>query len=585
MPLFARRLASPRSLIIGVLCAALAAGCADENDPQTHVKRLNDPVTRSAAVSRLVTFFEDAMSKDNKDRNGPNVTKLLDQIIEPMTKACTSGDLDDKTQSKLIRFMYDARDKRGADCIVKALKEYKVDSTEEDVRWAARAAGALKLQAASAPLFEVFVKLRPSKPKASTIYRDVHDALIELNDKSWEPRLIDLLNRPIADRKDGAVLKDEAFWQITAAEILGNLKSAAAVKPLIKAVLSPIKADIAPTAVNALIKIGKPSVQPVVDLMNSADATKDLQEYSEQENLKAAQGPDGKVQPAAQKSAKTAHVGAAAIILGTIGREEGAAPMVAALGKVDDLSRAIIARELTKLPKSDATVKAFQETYEKTPLDLSIPPGINARESLLEASGNFFDASFVPWMIKAALSAKGDASDLEGLKQATLVTATKLMKADQVADVERQLYDLKVTGPDGKPTTLGKGLEAEFKLAKELLKACGDKAECYIAKLAEPASNDEKTQFQGIKAAYMVGVLGGESAKPKILEQMPKITHPAPRFVIASVLDAFSPKGDPAVAEKLQKTLDEAEASKDSNKISANAPLKTVLYRLGARAQ
>ena len=50
-------------------------------------------------------------------------------------------------------------------------------------------------------------------------------------------------------------LRDEVYWQTTAAELLGILKAQNAVKPLIKCVISPLKADIAPTAINALIKI------------------------------------------------------------------------------------------------------------------------------------------------------------------------------------------------------------------------------------------------------------------------------------------------------------------------------------------
>lgn len=582
-----RRLVSrPRLSTLALVPAALLglslAGCADEKDPETWVKRLGDTATRAPAVTRLVQFFEDAVSKDGNDRNGPSVKKLLDQIMEPMAKACTSGELDDKTQAKLVRFMYDARDARGAECVVKVLKDYKVDSTEEDVRWAARAAGALKLKDASGPLFDVFVKLRPSKPKASTIYRDVHDALVEVADPAWEGRLVELLNRPITDRKDTATLKDEAFWQITAAELLGNQKSEKAVEPLIKVVLSPLKADIAPTAVNALIKIGKPALQPTVELLNSKSEA--LMTYSKEENLKAAQGPDGKVQPAAQKSAEKAHVGAAAIMLGTLGRAEAAQPMIGAMGSGDELARAIIARELTKLPKTDETVSAFQAAYDKTPMDLSIPPGAGARESMLEAACNYFDASLVPWMLKSATSARGEQADVDAIRASTLLAAMKIMTSDQLPEVKK-LYSMKMTGPDGKPTEIGKGFESEFKQAEAVLKACGDKVDCYVAKLSDPEANSEKGQFAGIKAAYMVGILGGEAAKPKILEQLPKVPNAAIKFVAVSAIDAHSPKGDAETAKILLKMVSDAEATKDPNKVAAVSPFKTVAYRLNARAQ
>jgi hypothetical protein len=51
------------------------------------------------------------------------------------------------------------------------------------------------------------------------------------------------------------------------------------------------------------------------------------------------------------------------------------------------------------------------------------------------------------------------------------------------------------------------------------------------------------------------------------------------------VIDHFSPKGDKAIADQLQKIVDDGEASKDAAKMSGNAPFKTIIYRLNARAQ
>src|SRR5262249_54870656 len=164
-----------------------AAGCADENDPATHVKRLDDMGTRPASVNRLVQFFEDAMTRDQKDRNGPTVKPLLDQIVEPMAKVCVAGDSDERTQSKIVKFLSDARDPRGEPCLTKVLKDFKPEGgNEEDIRWAARGVGGMKLKPAATPLLEVFLKLRPSKlKKVPELYRDVSDALEEVPDHGW----------------------------------------------------------------------------------------------------------------------------------------------------------------------------------------------------------------------------------------------------------------------------------------------------------------------------------------------------------------------------------------------------------------
>jgi len=582
MPRSTRRIAPLlRSFLLGASLTAAAtsiAGCADENDPATHVKKLSDPATRPAAVNRLIQFFEDAMTRDKGERTGPTVKPLLDQIVGPMTETCVAGDLDERTNAKLVKFLSDTRNPKAEPCILKALKDYKVDATEEDVRSAARAVAALKLQSAAGPLFDVFTKIKASKPKAGTAYRDVHDAMVALLDKSWEPQLITYLGRPV-DPKDGNVMRDELFWQVTSAEVLGLMKSTAAVKPLIKVLLSPAKGDAGTTAVLALVKIGKPSIAPAVALLKGED--KDLVDYARGEALKGAGGD--KAGADAKKAADASYVNTAALILGTIGREETAAPLMDAVGKAEDVPRAIIARELTKVPKTPATLKAFQDAFEKTLPTTSLPNGAGAREALLESGGMFFDASLVPWIVKTAMSMKGEENDLEPVREASLNAAMKLMTADQIKVVD-DLYNMKAT-VDGKATNVGKGFEKEYKIAKDLLGKCEAKVDCYVGKLSEPASQAEDTQFQGIKSAYMAGVLGNADTRQKIVDAMPKITNAAVRFVSVQAIDSLSPKGDVAMAQKLQKIVDDGEATRDPNRIAANAPFKTVIYRLNARAQ
>jgi HEAT repeat protein len=571
------------------LAAGALAGCADETEPETWVKRLEDPATRPGAVSRLIQFFDDKMSKNSGDRNSAEVKALLDQIVQPMAERCVAGDLDERTNAKLVKFLSDSRDQRAEACYLKVLKDWKPEQKEAEtnVRWVARAVGAMKLKTAAAPMMDVFTNLRVSKLKQEPeLYRDVHDALLQLADASYEAPLIERLNRPItADKKDVANLRDEVYWQTTAAEILGHLKSAAAVKPLIKVAISPLKADVALNAIYALIKIGKPSVGPTVALLKGQD--KELVEYSKDQNLKAAAGPDGKVPESAGKSAEKAYIGAAAIVLAAIGREEATGPMLEALGsleKGDDLSRAIIARELPKLPKTPEVIKAFQAVFEKLPTSLSIPPGNGARESLLENAGYFFDASLVPWIVKQAVDLKGEAEDVDSIRSTSLQTALKLMTPDQQGDVEK-LFTVKATGPDGKATTLGKAFEKENKITRDLLAACGTKVDCYMGKLVEPASQEEATQFQGIKSAYMIGILGGPEVRQKLVDALPRVPNAALRFVSSQIIDHDSPKGDTALAATLQKMIEDAEATKDGNKISGNAPFKMVVYRLNARAQ
>jgi hypothetical protein len=79
-------------------------GRARRKRSETWVKKLGDPIQRPAAIKRLIQFFEDAMTRANKDRNDANVKALLDKIIEPLTKTYVDGDLDERTRIELIKF-------------------------------------------------------------------------------------------------------------------------------------------------------------------------------------------------------------------------------------------------------------------------------------------------------------------------------------------------------------------------------------------------------------------------------------------------------------------------------------------------
>jgi hypothetical protein len=140
-------------------------------------------------------------------------------------------------------------------------------------------------------------------------------------------------------------------------------------------------------------------------------------------------------------------------------------------------------------------------------------------------------------------------------------------------------------GPDNKPTTIGKSYESEFNQAKELLKNCKEDVKCYVAKISDPASQEKKGQFTGIKSAIMVGMLGDEATKAELLGALPKITNASVRITTLSALEVLSPKGDNAAADKLLEMHKKAEEAKDEELIKAYSVFPQAAARLRARAQ
>ena len=567
---------------VGVPPSTAGATQGPHEDPvEKQVARLRQPETRAGAVSRLARLFEEAMERDEQSLEGPTVERLLDRIVSPLNEACVAGGLDRTTTSALLGLLHDARRPEGGPCLVKALRDYVPDSTEEDVRWAARAVRVMRLRSAAGPLFEVFTKMKPSRPKAGAVYRDVYDAMLVLSDPSWEPALIANLDRPVTDWRSRESQIDEVQWStVTSAKLLGELRSEKAVPALLRVMLTPDKADAHMTCVLALLKAGKPASAAAIALLEGKD--KEMVRYSEAE---AARGYGQSITADQKKEAAGAHVATAALVLATIGREESRAPLLAAIKSAGDVARAIIARELPKVPRSADTVKAFQAVFEKTPLSLTLPPaGQNALESLLDVAPTFFDASLVPWLIKVAGTVKGDEEDVAAFKETALIAMMKMMRADQLAAVEKFAAG-KTLGADGEPSTVGKALERELSQSRALLQACGDKVECYMDRLADPTSQDDKTLFTGIKAMYMVGALGSPAVKGKLVARMPGLKNAALRGLAASVIDFHSPKGDAETAGELQRIVDAVEATKDPALMATQSHFRYTIHRLQARAQ
>ncbi|HMY19604.1 MAG TPA: hypothetical protein PKA58_24935, partial [Polyangium sp.] len=63
----------------------------DENDPMTYVNRLSDASMRPAAVERIIQLFNNA---DKNARNDPQVQRILDAAIQPLSQHCTAKDFD-----------------------------------------------------------------------------------------------------------------------------------------------------------------------------------------------------------------------------------------------------------------------------------------------------------------------------------------------------------------------------------------------------------------------------------------------------------------------------------------------------------
>jgi len=399
-------------------------------------------------------------------------------------------------------------------------------------------------------------------------YRDVNDAMRVAPSKAWVGPLSKMLDAEMVQpktNKDKDLIdpyRDQQFWQVASAEVLGRIGDPAAVEPLLKVLLDPAKADVQSTAVLALVKIGKPAADAAVALLQGKNEA--LATYNAR-RIKEVTGTEAKGKP---------YVATAALILGTIGRPESIGPMVEALRtETDDSSKAVIARELAKLPPTDESKQAFRKAYESIALDAEIPPAGGALEALTEAAGQFFDPSMIDWLLARVAKIKGSDEDKKGLQLAVTLTALKLAKPDQLPQVKVAV------------DKYGTKLEKDWFVGVDaLLKACGDRVPCYITALQKSENQDRAKQYIGIKAGYMVGILGNEQSRDEIVKGIDSVTNASLRAVSATVIDHLSPKGSKDAAGKLNTVIERNAKSPDREKSMGDSALKQVMYRLESRA-
>ncbi len=568
------------SLVLGtattttmVLVAASVVGCKDESQPDYWVEKLDDPAWRARAVKRLEQFFEDSVTK-NGDLKSEGVQTLIGKTVDPLTKTYVDGydTLDDKTRVSLIKLLAAYKDKRIEPAVKKAYEEFAkhpaTSKDDQDLKWAAIATEDLKLTTVSDPLLQAFLKLRASTMLGGVAYRDVNDAMRVAPSKAWVPSLTKLLEADMVapkTSKDKDLIdpyRDQQFWQAVAAEILGRIGDPAAVDPLLKVMLDPGKGDVQSTALLALVKIGKPAADGAVKLLQGQSA--DLNAFAAK-RIKEVTGTEAKGKP---------YVATAALIVGTIGRADTIGPMIAALNaESDDGNKAVIARELAKIPATAESKEAFKKAYESMPIDAEIPPQGSALESLTESAGQFFDSSMVDWLLERAVKTKGSADDKKSLQLAITVTALKLAKPDQLQQVK--------TAVDKYGTKMERDAYTQV---DALLKACGDRVPCYVTSLQKPENQDQANQFVGIKSGYMIGILGNEESRDEVVKGIDSVTNASVRFVSGVVIDHLSPKGSKDAAAKLGAVIDKNAKSPDREKSAGDSSLKTVMYRLEARA-
>jgi HEAT repeat protein len=338
-----------------------------------------------------------------------------------------------------------------------------------------------------------------------------------------------------------------------------------------KALLDPSKVDAHSTVVRALIKIGQPSVDEAIKLLEGKNEK--LATYHAQQIQKATE--------AKEPPKDDPHETVAALVIGSAGRSSGLKPLIKALNEegLKDDKKAVYARELAKIPATPESKTAFKRAFEELPLSAEIPPGANAATVLSESVGSFYDPGMVDWLLDQAENKKGSADEKKAFQLTAAITALKLAKKNQLpkvkAPLERYIKAL--------PEDQRKPFEGMYDKVEKLVSECGEDASCYLKAIEKSENQDKDNQIVGIKAGYMLAIFGNEKTRDELIEALESVENAAVRFTAAQAIDQLSPKGSDEVAKKLEEIIEKNEKLADRDRTAADAPLRDVMYRVEAR--
>jgi hypothetical protein len=425
-------------------------------------------------------------------------------------------------------------------------------------------------------LLQLFRRLRASTLKARhhALMRELERALVDVADPRWEPALIAMLEprMPKPARATRKALLDQVYWQRTAIEVLGEMRSRKAVEPLIRVVLSPFKEPVAPAALLALTRIGRPAVPPLVRLLEGSAVQ--LVRYAQHEARRAvAEGLHEKTDDA---HAERAHMAGALVMLGHLGIEEAKKPIMAATASDSSWLRRHAAAELHRLPKDPALVDRFKSVYAEVGVEERMYGGERAKIALLETAAFLFEPGMTKWLLDDVAKLGGDGEAVVAVKSA-LVEHAMCAAGRTLWPAVKRLHTEVLSALEGADR---KRRERAFAEAKALLERCDGDAGCHAGALDGMGPEAMPAR----RAAQRLAILGDGSARSDLVRLAIATGNNHAREVLASALLAVSPEGDTASAKAIESAYSSAVSEGDEPTAAAVKGLVYIAAVLRARA-
>ncbi|MBL8681088.1 MAG: HEAT repeat domain-containing protein [Myxococcales bacterium] len=571
------------TIALTMTSGAFVAGCENEADPKTWVKKLSEPSRRTGAMVRLKKIFDETLAGANQDTNNPRVRAFLDSSLEAVARTFIANADDNIMRKEAIEILSLSQDPRAIDALLSALT-FRAGSQDSE-RIALRAVQGLKSMAARIPdaqkasviqgLVAVIDRAQGNNGNMMQIRFHSLTALGLLHATAAVDSIARVLSRRLADQ--------EISTARAAADALGVIGDPRGVDALVYGLFLNVRAQNAfPHCQRALARIGAQHAVPKLLATLAGQNTQVNGLITEYGNI-----PNGPPVPEGLVKSTTADV------LREFASPDAVQPLLALLNSTTESENVraaageALAYTAMALPaQKPAIVQALHAAFNRD-RNPSAETGWSALTfaSKLSLVG---DPSSIP-LVTAALNNRGIQDFQYAPQRAGLLLAfASLARHNDIALFDRIEGDLRRQFQNAlnEDASLARDIRPQIatldklRSVVEVVRTCNDgDTACYIRALDGQSTESVR------KAAYMLAWTTPEAQRASAITALEaKLNHQdlLVRRSIMVAIDALTPSGSASTVTKLQELI-RAEEGQES-KILSHLWAELLIGRLRSRA-
>lgn len=270
------------SVALTVTIGATLVGChADPDNPKGQANELSDSVRREYALGNIQRLFGSLLVKIGGNRSDKAYKDFVDATIEQLVKAYIDNPTDTKVGSNIISLLSEMNDVRALSAFLQAL-DWRAEVSEDQAITAAQAIQRLAIPEAKLgdvvkAVCDALERIDGARGVDNRMRKAFIETLGTLNDKRATETLIKV-----------ALTQSESqnfLFNILAAQQLISLADPSSIPAMIKGlfIFDPKNpaARMNDVAASALVAIGKPALQPLIELIKGQNSavTRIVEDY------------------------------------------------------------------------------------------------------------------------------------------------------------------------------------------------------------------------------------------------------------------------------------------------------------------